>query len=498
MHCSKISELLARFPTKGTYDYGTSGFRMKANLMPAVAFRVGLFVAGQVEGNVLGVMITASHNPVEDNGIKLVGPSGEMMEDIEEEVTRVCNMSHDKLIGWFEKQPFKKGCVLVGRDTRPSGPDLLQALTLGISLFANVSVVNVGLLTTPQLHYYTMYYNKHTEANLQDAESAYYSMLSSAETGKVDLYVDCANGIGAIAMSKLNISGLNIRLVNTGDGQLNHECGADYVKSGQRPPSNILPSKDAHYASLDGDADRVVFFRFDEEDRFHLLDGDRMAVLVAERFIELMKEYSIEGVVGVVQTAYANGSSTNYLRLKGIKTVMTCTGVKNLHREAKQFDVGVYFEANGHGTILFSDEFRQKAVHVPELRQLMSVVNQCVGDALSDLLLIEVILSMRGMSLCQWEASYEELPSVMLKVTVPDRSAISTTNADQTVARPSGLQAKIDEIVAKFEEGRSFVRPSGTEDVVRIYAEAKTAEQASDLAKHIQSLVTRVFNSLSK
>ena len=39
---------------------------------------------------------------------------------------------------------------------------------------------------------------------------------------------------------------------------------------------------------------------------------------------------------------------------------------------------------------------------------------------------------------------------------------------------PAGLQAAIDVIVAETPQGRSFVRPSGTEDVVRVYAEAAT------------------------
>ena len=42
------------------------------------------------------------------------------------------------------------------------------------------------------------------------------------------------------------------------------------------------------------------------------------------------------------------------------------------------------------------------------------------------------------------------------------------------VTAPEGLQAAIDAIVAKFPQARSFVRPSGTEDVVRVYAEAAT------------------------
>lgn len=58
--------------------------------------------------------------------------------------------------------------------------------------------------------------------------------------------------------------------------------------------------------------------------------------------------------VGVVQTAYANGSSTNYLNdTLLIPVACTKTGVKHLHHRAKDFDIGVYFEANGHGTVTF-------------------------------------------------------------------------------------------------------------------------------------------------
>lgn len=74
---------------------------------------------------------------------------------------------------------------------------------------------------------------------------------------------------------------------------------------------------------------------------------------------------SIDGVgnesyqprLGVVQTAYANGASTDYLKLMGLDVVLTPTGVKYLHEKAEEFDIGIYFEANGHGTILFSEAF---------------------------------------------------------------------------------------------------------------------------------------------
>lgn len=65
--------------------------------------------------------------------------------------------------------------------------------------------------------------------------------------------------------------------------------------------------------------------------------------------------------VGVVQTAYANGASTRYLEEHvRLPVVCTKTGVKHLHHEAKEFDVGIYFEANGHGTVLVKPELVEK------------------------------------------------------------------------------------------------------------------------------------------
>ena len=53
-----------------------------------------------------------------------------------------------------------------------------------------------------------------------------------------------------------------------------------------------------------------------------------------------------------LQTAYANGASTQYAEHQ-VKVPVQCakTGVKHLHHAAKDFDIGVYFEANGHGTV---------------------------------------------------------------------------------------------------------------------------------------------------
>lgn len=76
-----------------------------------------------------------------------------------------------------------------------------------------------------------------------------------------------------------------------------------------------------------------------------------------------------------------------------------------------------------------------------------------------------------------------------LQVKVADRTVIVTTDAETRVAEPRGLQAAIDAAVAGVPRGRSFVRPSGTEDVVRVYAEAESQEAADALADAVARLV---------
>lgn len=89
---------------------------------------------------------------------------------------------------------------------------------------------------------------------------------------------------------------------------------------------------------------------------------------------------------------------------------------------------------------------------------VIDVINQTVGDALSDMLLVELILHAKGWSLVEWEKSYEDLPNKQVKVKVQDRNAITTTDAERRCVTPKGLQEKIDQIVVKYANGRSFVR----------------------------------------
>lgn len=165
------------------------------------------------------------------------------------------------------------------------------------------------------------------------------------------------------------------------------------------------------------------------------------------------------------------------------------TGVKHLHHAAEHYDVGVYFEANGHGTVLFSpDTLHIFQTHQPStpaqstglnhLINLTQLINQTVGDALSDMLLVEVVLAHKSYSGAEWDSLYVDLPNRLVKVVVPDRSIFKTEDAERRLVSPPGLQSKIDDLRRRYEAGRAFVRPSGTEDVVRVYAEAQFRPQA--------------------
>jgi len=290
---------------------------------------------------------------------------------------------------------------------------------------------------------------------------------------------------------------------------LNEKCGAEYVQKTKKPPLHYEDVEDnAICCSVDGDADRVVFWYWRNAEVFSVLDGDKIATLLVDFLHSELKaatrrtkSKSTTGDflrLGVVQTAYANGASTAYLRSRGVDVIFGKTGVKHLHHAAKaHFDVGVYFEANGHGTVVFSPEFyrwldRQDIKHVQRLRAFATLANQVVGNALADALLVIAVLAVTNQDLHSWDRAYEDLPSTMLKVTVEDRSLLVTIDDDTRLFpnRPPLLQANIDDLAkAQGPEARAFVRPSGTEDIVRVYAEANTQAKADALANHVANAV---------
>jgi phosphoacetylglucosamine mutase len=269
--------------------------------------------------------------------------------------------------------------------------------------------------------------------------------------------------------------------------------------------------KNKKLVSIDGDADRVIYYYIDNQNIFHILDGDKIAVLFTLYIKEKLEILGINLSMGVVQTAYANGASTNYLKNSlNTNVIFTPTGVKYLHQKAIEFDIGIYFEANGHGTVLFNEKkieelkilnkkwenddkiSSEKKISLKHLLNMPLLINQAIGDALSNILMIEVILKHKNWSLYQWDLLYKDLPNTLRAQKVKDRKIFKTIDAERRLIEPPNLQEKIDHLIQHYENARAFVRPSGTEDVVRIYAEAKTKEQANNLADQISLLISQI------
>ena len=95
------------------------------------------------------------------------------------------------------------------------------------------------------------------------------------------------------------------------------------------------------------------------------------------------------------------------------------------------------------------------------------------------------MLALRGWdSLAPWDALYADLPSRQAKLRVADRAAVACSADETRALEPPSLQPRLDAAMAARGGGaRAFVRPSGTEDVVRIYAEAATQAAADALAQ---------------
>lgn len=540
-------------PPRGVkLSYGTSGFRADASIMQSTMYRIGILAALRSikTQSVIGLMITASHNQVDDNGVKIADPDGGMMtQDWEPFADLIANVPDSEslvqLIDDFlkkeniELEVGRAAEVLLGRDTRPSGESLLEAAKQGIASIVSSTPIDMGILTTPQLHWMVRARNR----GMRSSESDYYEQLSSSFRCLLSLVpqdncnkdindkliVDGADGVGGDKLCTLQkmFNDLCIEVRNCGSGVLNEGVGADYVQKEKIAPRGFGPADvGIRCASLDGDADRLVYFIMpsDSHNKIELVDGDKIlslfAVFIKEQLSIILKhdgileDKSYQPTLGIVQTAYANGAATDYVKQLDLETVLTPTGVKFLHEKAAEYDIGIYFEANGHGTILFSEPFlgwlerkrdevstkakgseQEKAVL--RLLAVSRLINQAVGDALSGLLLVEAILQHKGCSIHGWNSLYHDLPSRQLKVKVADRSSVVTANAETVVVKPDGIQEAISAETAKYPKGRCFIRPSGTEDVVRVYAEAVTQEAADSLAHFVAGLINQFLGPSS-
>lgn len=558
-------------------SYGTAGFRTKGCLLIPVAARV-IFIAvlrswwaleKQAGHFNVGFVITASHNPADDNGFKIIDYNGEMLDpawekwcgkaanvptgedlmSLFEECAKAFEVSEPCLVG--DTSATNHSVIHVGRDTRVTGEDIVKIVEGALSLPIDTTYINHGLVTTPQLHFIVYNANQRVAKaqsrgpaceNVVGANTYYEALLEGFEflmkracgepSERKKIVVDTANGVGYYGLKNIvefsrskspDVLGMyfDFVFVNTNvddPSTLNLECGADYAKQKYLPSAEMRRQGETsgactHYYCVDGDADRLVGFAYDPaQNKWGLLDGDRIAILFAKLIHYFMDDKAREVLnVGIVQTAYANGASTAYVKeVLHLTSYLGATGVKNLHPLAHACDVGVYFEANGHGTVLVNEEHCRHALSaagtniksafveeiVPHLRQLAS--QQC-GDAIGDLLLCEVALAALRLQAADWLALFEDCPARLSKVQLQQPVRMVTSADEQQLLDPSALQDKINEAVTaalqqlqqaqKKVTARAFVRPSGTEPIVRVYAEASDESVCMELSQNVEKIV---------
>eukprot|EP01057_Protomagalhaensia_wolfi_P003109 Protomagalhaensia_wolfi_Nauph_80__3108@NODE_317_length_2800_cov_20_693227_g239_i0_p1_GENE_NODE_317_length_2800_cov_20_693227_g239_i0NODE_317_length_2800_cov_20_693227_g239_i0_p1_ORF_typecomplete_len569_score104_46PGM_PMM_I/PF02878_16/1_9e10PGM_PMM_I/PF02878_16/1_3e10PGM_PMM_III/PF02880_16/9_3e11PGM_PMM_IV/PF00408_20/2e08PGM_PMM_II/PF02879_16/0_0019DUF2520/PF10728_9/0_27DUF2520/PF10728_9/1e04DUF4357/PF14267_6/0_34_NODE_317_length_2800_cov_20_693227_g239_i02061912 len=548
-------------------QYGTAGFRTKATLLPHAMFRCGVMAGLRSlshDGQAVGICITASHNPAEDNGVKLVEPDGGMLKmEWEKYATDLVNCGDSGYLEILEKLSVEvfhktldellqrsktKPRVVVARDTRESSPSLAAQACHGVRAVGGL-LIDCQEATTPMLHWAVTYVNDHLSAPVASFSSAllhkaYYShftsqlqkvmdatKLSILQDHQVTAYCDAACGIGGICIPNLapafRILNTELKVFNAQPSEtvaLNDHCGAEHVQKQRELPRGAeeLPPG-AHCFAMDGDADRVVFFITPKGDQpFKLLDGDRLTALATAAFLKLwnslvplISKDAPPLTVGVIQTAYANGGASKFLQslAQSVKTPLQMavriakTGVKNIHKLAEQYDIGIWFESNGHGTICTKfkkvDQWAQEAnvVNTEEwkaVRAFLGAFNWCVGDAMIDALCFELCLRLLNLNLEQAFDYYPDLHVVQAKKPMT-RAKLDLLHAhpdhELWLVSPTELQDKINELLKQAgHNARAFLRASGTEDVCRVYAEADSVEATQNLANSLMKLLDE-FNS---
>lgn len=488
---------LSRHLTKPSMPalYGTAGYRLNTTDLNNVLCRASIISyirSATFAGKYIGLYITASHNPEDYNGIKFIDFNGDMLDEAWEAYSDDlvnCEDADFKTIinkifranGCYSPGESIRGKVIIGRDTRESGLDLYKNIKEVLEGY-KCTVYTYDEVSCPQMHFLVRKCNE--RGTLVDKGEYLAHLLEQfnflGDRGKMG--VDTANGVGKYLIEDFNkeIEG-GFEILNDSQGILNKNCGADYIKTIKKIPifENTYKKNGLNICgAFDGDVDRLIIFTSDGR----IFDGDAQCVFISELIKDQLNKSNIKADIKVVLSHYSNMGAIDYLRGKGFVVVLAQTGVKNFVKEAKSADIGIYFEPNGHGSVIFSKRFVKKLEGNSVLKTLTEMFDPCIGDAFANLLVFKGTLGSTDDLI-----RYKENCTRLMTVKIANKNVIKV-DQNNKVLEPD-IQRLIDEACMVYKGSRAFVRPSGTEDLVRVFAEAPVDLQCDKLALNVAQIV---------
>lgn len=243
-----------------------------------------------------GIMITASHNPYYDNGIKIINKFGEKLDDSTTALIEAYLDGNTKLIGLPDSDiPFavkdKIGCI--------------------VDYFAG-----------------------------RNRYIAYLISLASHSYKNYKIGLDCANGSSwMIAKAVFSALGAQVETIGVEPNGLNinKDCGSTHIEALQK----LVNEKHLDFGfAFDGDCDRC----FAVDEKGEVINGDKILYILAKR----LKSRDMLNKNTVVSTIMSNSSLTNSLAKLGIKNVQTTVGDRFVYESMQTNDYSLGGEESGH------------------------------------------------------------------------------------------------------------------------------------------------------
>ncbi|MCP1146415.1 phosphoglucosamine mutase [Lysinibacillus endophyticus] len=379
----------------GLLSIGVEVMRLGIISTPGVAYLTRVMNADA------GVMISASHNPVADNGIKFFGPDGFKLTDAQEaEIENLIDVEVDTL-------------------PRPIGGEL-----------GSVSDYFEGGQK------YLSYLKQTVEEDFLGIHVALDCAHGATSQLATHLFADLEADISSMGSSP---DGLNI---NEGVGSTHPEKLAAFV---------LERGADVGLA-FDGDGDRLIAV----DEKGQIVDGDQIMFIIGKYLNSKgrLKKNTI------VSTVMSNIGFYKALEDNGMTSVKTAVGDRYVVEEMRANDYNLGGEQSGH--IVFLDF-------------------NTTGDGLLTGIQLVNIMKATGKRLSELASEMTIFPQKLVNVRVTDKNAVTQNEKVATAIK------EVED--AMGSNGRVLVRPSGTEQLVRVMVEAATEEECESYVNRIANVV---------